>query len=101
MVKRKKNRANRKNIQSAKGVSTVKHTDAVDDKDENNTADDTVVAGIFVFIFGVVWVSAGIALWNMVMSSSGNETLAWIAAIVGGFVAAVAFFALGYFFMQA
>lgn len=56
-----------------------------------------VCAGIFV----ALWVSAGILIWHKVAESGGNEVMAWTAAIIGGFIAAIICLVVAWFFMSA
>lgn len=56
-----------------------------------------VCAGIFV----ALWVSAGMMIWHKVVESGGNEVMAWTAAIIGGFIAAIICLVVAWFFMGA
>lgn len=56
-----------------------------------------VCAGIFI----ALWVSAGMLIWHKVVEAGGNEAMAWTAAIIGGFIAAVICLVVAWFFMGA
>lgn len=64
---------------------------------ESNNRGDlyTLLAAVVLFI--IMWAAAGAGIFHLVISSGGNITFAWIAAIVGGFIAVVVFLFLAIF----
>lgn len=66
----------------------------------NSRKDEFIMLATFLGMFCAAWAIAGSFLWNFVTNAGGGMTLAWIVAIVGGFIAAALLFLLGSFLIQ-
>lgn len=110
---RRKMRKSAKKLGGKAAIPQSVSSSLVNDVDDNLTAEPAKKSSfkekleeLYVFfvcagIFSALWVSAGILIWHKVVEAGGNEAVAWTAAIIGGFIAAIVCLVVAWFFMSA